>query len=167
LHSSFLYFYSSFINTSNLVFKTVFHIFYSAHLLLQGLQCVTYSMVMELYPPAWRTLAGCVVEAFWAGGRLITIHVHQFRETCRHDTKHWLVTQRSSRHLWRLSGGSLLGRRYRLITKHFHQFRDISRGVFTEFRRYFNFCLFFWRARVRLRCCQVWYIFERRLDSNL
>jgi hypothetical protein len=56
-------------------------VFYSVRLFCwQGLQCVTYSMVMELYPPAWRTLAGCVVEAFWAGGRLVTKHNPDFHE---------------------------------------------------------------------------------------
>ena len=37
--------------------------------LVQGLQCVSYSMIMELFCPAYRTLAGCVAEAFWAGGK--------------------------------------------------------------------------------------------------
>ena len=36
---------------------------------VQGLQCVSYSMIMELFCPAYRTLAGCVAEAFWAGGK--------------------------------------------------------------------------------------------------
>ena len=36
--------------------------------LIQGLQCVSYSMIMELFCPAYRTLAGCVAEAFWAAG---------------------------------------------------------------------------------------------------
>ncbi len=26
-------------------------------------------MIMELFCPAYRTLAGCVAEAFWAGGK--------------------------------------------------------------------------------------------------
>ena len=38
----------------------------------QGLQCVTYSMVMELFAPQYRALAGCVIEAFWATG-IITL----------------------------------------------------------------------------------------------
>lgn len=37
--------------------------------MVQGLQCVSYSMIMELFCPAYRTLAGCVAEAFWAGGK--------------------------------------------------------------------------------------------------
>ena len=37
-------------------------------ILIQGLQCVSYSMIMELFCPAYRTLAGCVAEAFWAAG---------------------------------------------------------------------------------------------------
>ena len=37
-------------------------------ILIQGLQCVSYSMIMELFSPGYRTLAGCMTEAFWAGG---------------------------------------------------------------------------------------------------
>ena len=37
-------------------------------IMIQGLQCVSYSMIMELFCPSYRTLAGCVAEAFWAGG---------------------------------------------------------------------------------------------------
>ena len=37
-------------------------------IMIQGLQCVSYSMIMELFCPAYRTLAGCVAEAFWAAG---------------------------------------------------------------------------------------------------
>ena len=44
---------------------------FQAILYLKGLQCVTYSMVMELFQPGWRTLAGCVVEAFWATGKWV------------------------------------------------------------------------------------------------
>ena len=39
--------------------------------LIKGLQCVSYSMVMELFCPGWRTLAGCVTEGFWAGGIIL------------------------------------------------------------------------------------------------
>ena len=42
-------------------------------IVIQGLQCVSYSMIMELFCPAYRTLAGCVAEAFWAGGTLWNI----------------------------------------------------------------------------------------------
>ena len=38
-------------------------------IVIQGLQCVSYSMIMELFCPTYRTMAGCVAEAFWAGGR--------------------------------------------------------------------------------------------------
>ena len=48
--------------------------------LIQGLQCVSYSMIMELFCPAYRTLAGCVAEAFWAAGEdLIEYIIHSFR----------------------------------------------------------------------------------------
>ena len=40
-------------------------------IVIQGLQCVSYSMIMELFCPTYRTMAGCVAEAFWAGGRYI------------------------------------------------------------------------------------------------
>ena len=39
-------------------------------IMIQGLQCVSYSMIMELFCPQYRTLAGCVAEAFWAGGQI-------------------------------------------------------------------------------------------------
>ena len=64
---------------------------------VQGLQCVSYSMIMELFCPAYRTLAGCVAEAFWAGGEKpvmypSTIHlyctVHLYGYRC---TRHWLA----------------------------------------------------------------------------
>ena len=49
----------------------------------QGLQCVTYSMVMELFSSQYRTLAGCVIEGFWASGvitlALIAKYVHDWR----------------------------------------------------------------------------------------
>ena len=51
--------------------------------LFQGLQCVTYSMVMELFAPQYRALAGCVIEAFWATGvitlALIAKYVQHWR----------------------------------------------------------------------------------------
>ena len=31
---------------------------------IQGLQCVTYSMVMELFSRKYRAMAGCIIEAF-------------------------------------------------------------------------------------------------------
>ena len=43
-------------------------------IILQGLQCVTYSLVMELFTAEYRTLAGCVVEGFWAGGNFLFLH---------------------------------------------------------------------------------------------
>merc|ERR1719361_552162 len=50
---------------------------------IQGLQCVTYSMVMELFAPQYRALAGCVIEAFWATGvitlALIAKYVQHWR----------------------------------------------------------------------------------------
>ena len=42
-------------------------------IVIQGLQCVSYSMIMELFSPAYRTLAGCMTEAFWAGGESVRV----------------------------------------------------------------------------------------------
>lgn len=53
---------------------------------IQGLQCVTYSMVMELMPAGWRTLAGCVVEAFWAGGIVLLAVIARY-------VQHWRYIQ--------------------------------------------------------------------------
>jgi len=54
--------------------------------LIQGLQCVTYSMIMELFCPSWRTLAGCVAEAFWAGGIILLAVVAKY-------VQHWRYIQ--------------------------------------------------------------------------
>ena len=32
-------------------------------------------MIMELFCPSWRTLAGCVAEAFWAGGNALQLFI--------------------------------------------------------------------------------------------
>lgn len=53
-------------------------------ILIQGLQCVTYSMIMELFCPSWRTLAGCVAEAFWAGGIIILAIIAKYVEHWRY-----------------------------------------------------------------------------------
>jgi len=51
---------------------------------IQGLQCVSYSMVMELFCPGWRTLAGCVTEGFWAGGIILLAVIAKYVEHWRY-----------------------------------------------------------------------------------
>ena len=53
---------------------------------MHGLQCVTYSMAMELFYPGWPTLAGCVVEGFWATGIIILALIARF-------VQHWHYIQ--------------------------------------------------------------------------
>ena len=53
---------------------------------IQGLQCVTYSMVMELFSPQYRTLAGCIVEAFWAAGIILLALIAKY-------VQHWRYIQ--------------------------------------------------------------------------
>ncbi|KAF0288151.1 Organic cation transporter-like protein [Amphibalanus amphitrite] len=53
---------------------------------VQGLQTTTYSMVMELFPPHHRTLAGVAAEVFWAIG-LILLAV------CCYFVQHWRHVQ--------------------------------------------------------------------------
>ena len=53
---------------------------------IQGLQCVTYSMIMELFSPAYRTLAGCVAEGFWAGGIIVLALIAKY-------VQHWRYIQ--------------------------------------------------------------------------
>ena len=53
---------------------------------IQGLQCVTFSMVMELFSPQYRTLAGCVVEAFWAAGIILLALIAKY-------VQHWRYIQ--------------------------------------------------------------------------
>ena len=55
-------------------------------LLFQGLQCVTYSMVMELFSHQYRTMAGCVVEAFWAMGIILLALIAKY-------VQHWRYIQ--------------------------------------------------------------------------
>ena len=52
----------------------------------KGLQCTTYSMVMELFSPRYRTLAGCVVEAFWAAGIILLALIAKY-------VRHWRYIQ--------------------------------------------------------------------------
>ena len=53
---------------------------------IQGLQCVTYSMVMELFSPRYRTMAGCTIEAFWALGIILLAAIAKF-------VRHWRYIQ--------------------------------------------------------------------------
>ncbi|TRY70254.1 hypothetical protein TCAL_07532 [Tigriopus californicus] len=53
---------------------------------IQGLQCVTYSMVMELFSPEYRTMAGCAVEAFWAVGIVLLAVIAKY-------VQHWRYIQ--------------------------------------------------------------------------
>ena len=53
---------------------------------LQGLQCVTYSMVMELFSRQYRAMAGCVIEAFWALGVILLAIIAKY-------VQHWRYIQ--------------------------------------------------------------------------
>jgi len=53
---------------------------------IQGLQCVTYSMVMELFSRKYRAMAGCVIEAFWAFGVILLALIAKY-------VQHWRYIQ--------------------------------------------------------------------------
>ncbi|XP_040579995.1 solute carrier family 22 member 7 isoform X2 [Lepeophtheirus salmonis] len=53
---------------------------------IQGLQSSTYSMVIELFSPQYRTLAGCVVEGFWATGIILLALIAKY-------VQHWRYIQ--------------------------------------------------------------------------
>ena len=53
---------------------------------IQGLQCVTYSMVMELFSRKYRAMAGCVIEAFWAFGVILLALIARY-------VQHWRYIQ--------------------------------------------------------------------------
>ena len=56
------------------------------YIFLQGLQCVTYSMVMELFSRQYRAMAGCVIEAFWALGVILLAIIAKY-------VQHWRYIQ--------------------------------------------------------------------------
>ena len=53
---------------------------------IQGLQCVTYSMVMELFSRKYRAMAGCIIEAFWAFGVILLALIARY-------VQHWRYIQ--------------------------------------------------------------------------